>query len=284
MTGYVNALTLRFEDKDARDEAYSELEKVRYEGCIRDMFTQIQTHNDKALVTGAALKKFILERILQKILEQMHTVDLTRKTDQEIMSILTSAGRMAEQWDAARKNLGSKGQFKAEESNLRRFRKDEPEKRERRSKERGSNRFEKKKFKKDQPERRSTKDYSKTDGIEPSEKERRKAAGECLRCAWPSDRKGSHWVTYCIRPIKLDKGTACYPKAKEYSKMKIAGMKLREDSEDEESQSEDLEDEESQLEDSEQSQSEEEEEEDSESSEDPESEENSEGEYFDQSE
>jgi hypothetical protein len=63
MTGYINALTLRLEDKYARDEAYSELEKVRYEGCIRDMFTQIQTHNDKALGTGAALKKLILDRL-----------------------------------------------------------------------------------------------------------------------------------------------------------------------------------------------------------------------------
>jgi hypothetical protein len=32
MTGYVNALTLRFEDNDAREEAYAELENVRYEG------------------------------------------------------------------------------------------------------------------------------------------------------------------------------------------------------------------------------------------------------------
>jgi len=29
MTGYVNALKLRFEDKDATDEAYTDLEKVR---------------------------------------------------------------------------------------------------------------------------------------------------------------------------------------------------------------------------------------------------------------
>jgi hypothetical protein len=85
------------------------------------MFTQIQTHNDKALVTGAALKKLILERLPQKILEQMHTVDLTGKTDQQIISIITSAGRTAEKWYAARNNLGVKAQFRATESNLRRF-------------------------------------------------------------------------------------------------------------------------------------------------------------------
>jgi hypothetical protein len=95
ITGYVQALKLRFEDKDAKDEAYAKLEQVRYEGCIRDMFTQIQMHNDKALVSGAALKKIILDRLPHKILEQMHTVDLTGKTDEEIITIITNAGRTA---------------------------------------------------------------------------------------------------------------------------------------------------------------------------------------------
>jgi hypothetical protein len=285
MTGYINALTLRFEDKDARDEAYAELEEVRYDECIRDMFTQIQTHNNEALVTGAALKKLILERLPPKIWEQMHTVDLTGKTDQEIMSIITSAGRTAEKWDAARKNLGLKAQFRVKDSNLRRFKEDKPAKEECRFKKRHDNRFEKKKFKKDQSERRIKKDYSKTEGIEPSEIQRMKAAGECLRCAWPSDRKGSHRVKDCIRgPIKLDKGTVSYPKAKEYQKMKIAGLELSdeeseesEDSEDEDSQSEGSKDEDSQSGDSKDEDSQ------SNGSED-ESEQHSEGEYFDQDE
>jgi len=98
MTGYINAIKLRFEDKDAKDEAYADLEKVRYEGCICDMFTKSQTFNDKATVTGTALKKLILERLPQKILEQMHVVDLTGKTDQGIITIITNAGRTAEKW------------------------------------------------------------------------------------------------------------------------------------------------------------------------------------------
>jgi len=264
MTGYINTLTLRFEDKDAKDEAYAELEQVRYEGCIRDMFTRIQTHNDKAMVIGAALKKLILERLPAKILEQMHTVDLTGKTDQEIMSIITSAGRTAEKWEAARKNLGLKAQFRAKDSALQRFKTDKSDKKERRFKERSGTRFEKKKFKKDRSERRQKKDYSKTEGIEPSEVERRKAAGECLRCAWPSNRKGSHRVKDCVRPIKLDKGTASFPKAKEYQKMKMGGLELL----DEESQSDSSEESDEE--------SEEESEDDSES--------DSEGEYFDQDE
>jgi hypothetical protein len=108
MTGYVNGLKLRFEDRDVKDEAYADLEKVRYEGCIRDMFTKIRTFNDKAMVTAAALKKIILERLPQKIIKQMHTVDLPRKTDQEIITIITNAGRTAEKWETARKNLGLK--------------------------------------------------------------------------------------------------------------------------------------------------------------------------------
>jgi hypothetical protein len=57
-----------------------------------------------------------------------------------------------------------------------------------------------------------------TEGIQLSEINRRRSLGECLRCAWPSDRKGSHRVADCRRPIKLDKGTANFPKAKDYLK------------------------------------------------------------------
>jgi hypothetical protein len=60
----------------------------------------------------------------------------------------------------------------------------------------------------------------KTAGIDQAEIGRRKETGECLRCAWPHDRKGSHWVANCKRPIKLDKGTASYPKAQKHSKVK----------------------------------------------------------------
>jgi hypothetical protein len=64
------------------------------------------------------------------------------------------------------------------------------------------------------------KDNTRTDGIKQDEIERRKCAGECVRCAWPSERKGSHRVKDCIRPVKLDKGTASYPTAKAYQRQK----------------------------------------------------------------
>jgi len=63
-------------------------------------------YNDKAMVSGAALKELILDRLPHKLLEQMHTINLTGETDDEIISSITNAGRTAEKWDAARNNLG----------------------------------------------------------------------------------------------------------------------------------------------------------------------------------
>jgi len=50
------------------------------------------------------------------------------------------------------------------------------------------------------------------EGIEISEIRWRQAAGECQRCAWPKNRKGSHKTSYCIQEKKLDKETASFPK------------------------------------------------------------------------
>jgi len=172
MTGYVNALKLWFEDKDAKNEAYADLEKVRYEGCIREMCTKIQTVNDKAMVTGAALKKMILERLPQKIIEQMHTVDLTGKTDQEIIAIITNAGGTVEKWEAARKNLGLKATLKSYDKKYPKLErtKDRTEEFHRKNRDkRGGSQLEQKKFRRDGSDRKSKKDYTTTEGIEPSE-------------------------------------------------------------------------------------------------------------------
>jgi hypothetical protein len=107
-TTYQNDIQLRFEDREARDEALAEMEKIRYTGWIRDMFTQIQTWNDKAQLTGAGLKKLILDRLPTKILEQMHTVDLIGRTDADIIDVITKAGRTAEKWEEAKQNLGTR--------------------------------------------------------------------------------------------------------------------------------------------------------------------------------
>lgn len=109
MTGYVNSLKLSFEDKDSQDEANADMEQVQYEGCICDMFKKIHTFNDTVKVSGASQKKMILQRLPQKILEQMQTVDLMAKTDQEMYTIISNGGRIAEKCEAARKN----GELKA---------------------------------------------------------------------------------------------------------------------------------------------------------------------------
>jgi hypothetical protein len=51
-----------------------------------------------------------------------------------------------------------------------------------------------------------------TEGIDGSELRRRKAAGECQRCAWPQDRKGGHQTLDCFRWKRLEKGTAPFTK------------------------------------------------------------------------
>jgi len=75
--------------------------------------------------------------------------------------------------------------------------------------------------------------------------DRRRREKECLRCAWPADRKGKHNTKDCYRPIKLDKGTADFPKAKAYQKMRIGAMEIESGEEDlfeVESESEELRD------------------------------------------
>jgi hypothetical protein len=196
------------------------------------MFTQIQTYNDKAQVTGPAFKKLILDRLPTKILEQMHTVDLTGRTNEEIVDVITKAGKTAEKWEAARKNLalrslGSKRDHKEKS----RFDKPQKDRSYQKDKHRRSKK-DKKLFKDKSFKKSSSKGKSDLEGIDRSEIDRRKSAGECLRCAWPSDRKGAHRVKDCRRAIKTDKGTADFPKAKEYQKMKIAAVEVNSTSDD----------------------------------------------------
>jgi len=241
-TTYQNDIKLRFENKEARDVAYSKMGQIRYKGCIRDMFTRIQTYNDKAQITGAALKKFILERLPNKILDQMHVVDLTGKTDQEMIDIITNAGKTAERWEEARDNLlikpyasKERKEKKRDKSDFRVSKKYDKPWKEHKGKEDKKRRFQKKE--------KSTPDN--LEGISEKELSRRRKEKECLKCAWPSDRKGKHFSRDCRRPIKTDEGTASFPKAKEYQKMRIGALELEIGEEDEyslESESEELRD------------------------------------------
>jgi len=59
-----------------------------------------------------------------------------------------------------------------------------------------------------------------TEGINKSLLSRRKAAGECQRCAWPDDRKGTHDTLDCFKWARKGKGTAPFPETKKYQKIK----------------------------------------------------------------
>jgi len=204
-----------------RDVAYAKMEKIRYKGCIRDMFTRIQTRNDRAQLAGASLKKLILERLPLKILDQMHMVDLTGKTDNEMIDIITNAGKTAEKWEEAKENLLIKPHEKKSKKRdgfrvMKKYEKPWKENK-------------KDKFKKSKKEWKS-KDTSgfkeKIEGIPDKELHWRRKEKECKRCAWPSYRKGQHKTVDCYRPINLTEGTADFPKAKAYQKMKIGALEL----------------------------------------------------------
>jgi len=149
-------------------------------------------HNDKALVSGAALQKIILDRLPLKILEQMHTVDLTGKTGDEIITIITNAGRTAERWDEAKTNLGLRKSI----SEVRKESQTTPHKTRLDKLKTFKNRFQECRDNRNQsdrkckPKNKSNKTYAEqTEGINKSELDRRKKAGECQRCAWPADRR-----------------------------------------------------------------------------------------------
>jgi len=70
------------------------------------------------------------------------------------------------------------------------------------------------------------------EGIPQDEMNEQNEPQQCMICAWPADRKGSHKTMECYRPAKTDAGTANFPKAKEYQKVKIRAHELEEDQRD----------------------------------------------------
>jgi len=185
-------------------------------------------------------------------LEQMHTVEITGRSDNKIIDSITKAGRMAEKWDEAKKNLGLKRSFAETKKEKPRYKErfDKPTtlKKPFQRKEK----FQEKNFK---MKNESRKMYAEqVEGIDKSELDRRKSAGEYQRCAWPGDAKGSHKTMDCFQWKRMDKGTAPFPKGKDYQKLKVGAFRQEEsdidlyttddeESSDEQSSSEDEEEE-----------------------------------------
>jgi hypothetical protein len=160
-----------------------------------------------------------------------------------MIDIITNAGKTAERWEEARENLrikpfeskARKSNSDKEKSGFRVSKKyDKPWKKDKKP-------FKEKRFK----NKRDSSGPNNLEGISEKELTRRRKDKECLRCAWPSDRKGKHYSRDCRRPIKTDEGTASFPKAKEYQKMRIGALELESGEEDDyslESESEELRD------------------------------------------
>jgi len=159
------------------------------------------------------------------MLDQMHTVDLTGKSDQEMIDIITNAGKTAEKWEEAKENLLIKSYDSRKE------------RKSKRSKDHKVSKKYEKPWKEDKKRKneKSKKDWKRKDtssfkerieGIPDKELDRRRRDKESMRCTWPSDRKGNHKATDCYRPINLSEGTADFPKAKAYQKMKIGAVEL----------------------------------------------------------
>lgn len=205
-TTYQNNLMLRFEDMEALAEAYVDFEKVRYEGNIRDMFTKVQRYNDKAQLMGASLKILILDCLPEHVLSQMHVGDLTGKTDQEMIDIVTKAGRTAEKWEEARKNLGTRTPKPRAEPEWKpkdniRVKKDFNLRKE----------LKERKFVDRQVGGSMTTFDTQTGGVPLTVFDRTKKARKCMRCAWPANRQGNHITMDCYRRVKTDTGTANFP-------------------------------------------------------------------------
>jgi len=213
-TTYQNDITWKFEDKEARVEAYAKMEKVSNKGDIWDMITKIQTYNDNAQLTDAALKKLILHRLQLKIIEQMHTVDMTGKWDEEMIEIISKAGRMTGKWEDAKMNPSVKTPGYLEEK---KWWKSEKHEKKQRNLEQPMDKFRvtKKRRVVNTGDDSAVKRFaSHTEGIPQEALHRRMKQRECMRWARPADRKGRHTSMDCYRPIKTDSGTAYFPKAK----------------------------------------------------------------------
>jgi hypothetical protein len=98
LTGNENRLTLQFAVRERGYKRYANLKNVKYEGCIGNLFTQIQIHQHKALVVNIALTNLVWKRSPHHILKQMHMLDWTGRGDDDIICIRNIPVRPAVVW------------------------------------------------------------------------------------------------------------------------------------------------------------------------------------------
>jgi len=115
----------------------------------------------------------------------MHTIDLTGKADYEIIDIITTAGRTAEKWDEGKKVLGLRRSVTDVQRTVKNwFEKPKDFKNRFENNNRFQNNQNLNNTQKNFKLKKSGKTYAEqTEGIDKSELDRRKAAGECQSCA-----------------------------------------------------------------------------------------------------
>jgi hypothetical protein len=228
---YRAAIHARFHNQFQQEAAYKAIMEVRYEGNIQDMITEYDTLNVKAGITGVAYRTMLMSQLPQQVFKQLSTMNPADKTDAELREIILNAGKNVEIWQATAKNFGmikktpkASGRV-SETGSVQKtpFRK--------------NSRFKKQTTYTPANQKGSVprafksaegKTYAQMiQGVPPEEEKRRRAAKECIRCAWPSGRKGAHGTMKCFQAVKVTSGTADFPKG--YQKLKVGGFDQLED-------------------------------------------------------
>ena len=201
------------------------------------MITEYDTLNVKAGITGVAYRTMLMRGLPEQIFKQLTTVNPASKTNEELRSIILNTGKNVEVWQATQKDFGminrpskSTGRISEtgavqKQSTFQRTRKFDKGKGRQNNNYQSKNKEVPRSFK--SPEGKT---YAQMiEGVPTNEIKRRREAKECLRCAWPSDRKGAHSTMKCFQSVKVTNGTADFGKPRTYQKLKVGGFDQLED-------------------------------------------------------
>jgi hypothetical protein len=225
-----SAIYSRLHNQFQQEKAYKEIMEVKYKGSIQDMITEYNILNIKAGITGVAYQTMLMKELPQQICKQLSTCNPADKTDAELREIILNAGKNMEIWQATEKNFvmvrNSKSTGRVSESGAVQkhssFRK--PGKFENKGSQ--ANRYQTKGKEVIQTFKSpGGKTYAQMiEGVPKNEIGRRREATECLRCAWPLDRKGAHGTMKCFQEVKVTSRMADFVKTRTYQKLTVGGF------------------------------------------------------------
>jgi len=227
------ALVNWFIDKEARDDIYAKLEKVRYNGCISDIWTKIQMCITQPPVTGSALKKLILDQLPQHIQEHMYTVHLAGKSKEVMINIWGSAGWTTANLEEPNKNLSAQMEHSESKQMINHIRIPFQMSSGQDLQINTPYVFLSKTFV-DRRHPDATKTYtSETETIKSPRIHKQRYANQWEKSAWPADRKERNETLNCFRWKLTDKGITPYTKPKEYQERTVGVNNSKENERDE---------------------------------------------------